>query len=134
MHWRISHLDFSFDKAGNIFLVLKHRQRVQQIVGQPVPVLVHLLHGSSWHTRRQKPRRGFNGRDPSDESREDTEQTQVERALPVQLTAGDHPAHLGAGNLEEDAEGRDPGVGVQHRVQRPHQETCGHDKQRLKLG
>lgn len=44
--------------------------------------------------------------------------------LMVQLTAGDDPADLGAGNLEEDAEGRDPGIGVQHCVQRPHQETC----------
>lgn len=47
MHWPISHLDFSSDKAGDILLVLKHGQRVEQIVDQPVPVLVHLLHGSS---------------------------------------------------------------------------------------
>lgn len=45
-----------------------------------------------------------------------------------QLTAGDYPARLRAGNLQKDAEGRDPGVGVQHRVQRPHQETCGEDR------
>lgn len=55
--------------------------------------------------------------------------------LMVQLTAGDYPADLGAGNLEEDSEGCDPGIGVQHRVQRPHQETCRDDTtQRRRLG
>ncbi|KAK0140259.1 Phosducin-like protein 3 [Merluccius polli] len=39
-------------------------------------------------------------------------------------TTSDDPADLGGGDLEEDPEGCDPGVGVQHRVQRPDQETC----------
>lgn len=52
----------------------------------------------------------------------------------VQLTAGDYPADLGAGNLEENAEGGDPGIGVQHCVKRPNEETCRDDKsQRIKL-
>lgn len=41
-------LDFSFDEAGSILFVLKHRQRVKQVVNQPIPVLLHLLSGSSW--------------------------------------------------------------------------------------
>lgn len=41
----------------------------------------------------------------------------------VLLTAGDHPADLRARNLQQDAEWCDPGIGVQHRVQRPDQET-----------
>lgn len=52
----------------------------------------------------------------------------------VQLTASDYPADLGAGNLEKDAEGCDPGIGVQHRVQRPYQETCrDNETQRIRL-
>lgn len=72
----------------------------------------------------------FNGRDPSNESVEGTEKhkRKEETWWFSSLTAGDYPARLGAGNLEEDAEGRDPGVGVQHGVQRPHQETCRDDK------
>lgn len=38
-----SHLDFSFDEAGHILLVLEDGQRLQQVVEQPIPVLVHLL-------------------------------------------------------------------------------------------
>lgn len=53
-----------------------------------------------------------------------TERKILSRRLNVHLTAGDYPADLGARNLEEDAEGRDAGVGVQHGVERPHQETC----------
>lgn len=53
----------------------------------------------------------------------DTEKHRGGGDLMVQLTAGNDPADLGTRNLEEDSEGRDSGVGVQHRVQRPHQET-----------
>lgn len=49
-----SHLDFSFDEAGDVFLVLKDGQRLKQIADQPVPVPVHLLHSSSWHTRTDR--------------------------------------------------------------------------------
>ena len=73
---------------------------------------------------KTKPRREFNSCGRSNESVEDTEKHIEEGDLMVVLTAGDHPADLGAGNLEEDAEGCDPGIGVQHSVQSPHQETC----------
>lgn len=43
----LPHLDFSLDKAGDILLVLKDRERVENVVDQPVPMFVHLLHGSS---------------------------------------------------------------------------------------
>lgn len=52
-----------------------------------------------------------------------TERKTLSRSVDVHLTTGDYPADLRARNLEEDAEGRDPGVGVQHRVKRPHQQT-----------
>lgn len=71
---------------------------------------------------QDEPQQGINCYDPSEGFRDGTGR------LLVQLTAGDDPAHLRAGNLEEDAEGRDPGIGVQHGVQRPHQETCRDDK------
>lgn len=44
------YLDFPLDEAGHILLVLEHEQRVEEVVEQPVPVFVHLLHGSSWHS------------------------------------------------------------------------------------
>lgn len=57
-HGRGSNLDFSFDKAGSILFVLKNRQRLEQVVDQPVPVLVHLLYGGScwmkWQEKRVK--------------------------------------------------------------------------------
>lgn len=56
-----------------------------------------------------------------------TESKTLSRKLNVHLTAGDHPADLGARNLEEDTERCDPGVGVQHRIERPHQQTCRDD-------
>lgn len=49
-----AHLDFSLDEAGDILLVLKDGQRLEQVVEQPVPVLVHLFHSSSWHTRTHR--------------------------------------------------------------------------------
>lgn len=47
LHQARSDLNFSLDKAGDILLVLKHRQRVEHVVDQPVPVLVHLLYDGS---------------------------------------------------------------------------------------
>ena len=45
------------------------------------------------------------------------------------LTAGDNPADLRARDLQEDTEGGDSGVGVQHCVQSPNQQTCRRHKQ-----
>lgn len=50
--------------------------------------------------------------------------TKQKKGIKVQLTTGNDPADLGAGNLEEDAKGSDPGSGVQNIVKRPHQEPC----------
>lgn len=111
------HLDFSLDEAGHILLVLEHGQRVEEVVEQPVPVFVHLLHGSSWHSEGDQSVTG--------KTRITEEVEEVLHRSRSLLTTGDDPAALRAGNLEEDPEGRDPGIGVQHCVQRPHQETCG---------
>lgn len=46
----------------------------------------------------------------------DSAQGAVKKDIATQLTAGDDPADLGAGNLEEDTKGCDPGIGVQHCV------------------
>lgn len=38
-----THLYFSFDKTGNVIFIVKDRQSVEEILLQPVPVLVYFL-------------------------------------------------------------------------------------------
>lgn len=44
----VTHLHLPFDKAGDVVLVVEDRQGVQQVLLQPVPVLVDLLQCRTW--------------------------------------------------------------------------------------
>lgn len=48
MERSIAHLHLPFDKAGDVVLVVEDRQGVQQVLLQPVPVLVDLLQRCTW--------------------------------------------------------------------------------------
>lgn len=53
----LNYLNFSFDEGGDVVLVLKDGERLQQVVLQPLPVLCDLLARASW--------RGESGRSQS---------------------------------------------------------------------
>lgn len=46
------YLDFSFDKGGDVVLVLEDGEGLQQVVLQPLPVLRDLLARASWRAER----------------------------------------------------------------------------------
>ncbi len=48
------YLDFSFDKGGNVILILKDGQSLQQVVFQPLPVLCDLFTGGSCRGARRE--------------------------------------------------------------------------------
>ena len=52
-----SYLNFSFDKGGDVVLVLKDGESLQQVVLQPLPVLCDLLTGGSCRGARTESKR-----------------------------------------------------------------------------
>lgn len=52
MSARGTHLHLPFDEAGDVLLAVEDGQGVQQVLLQPVPVLLHLLQRRPWCSRR----------------------------------------------------------------------------------
>ena len=60
----ISYLDLSLDEGGNVVLVLKDGEGLQQVVLQPLPVLRDLFTGGSCRgARREKSEHSDAGQD-----------------------------------------------------------------------
>lgn len=47
LHFAMGYLNLSFDKGGNVVLILKDGERLQQVMFQPLPVLCDLFAGGS---------------------------------------------------------------------------------------